>query len=192
MLGPAGFGLDLKASVLVIVLFNAVMCVPPAWLATNGPRTGMRQMVQARYALGYVPAMLIGLANCTTFIGFLSLMSILGGQCLSIASEDKMTWTVGIVVVAIIGVIVGQNAVYVLTTSSRSSESALSTFSRSLPCQSYSSFTLCSSVSTAASSTMRWTPLPRSRQRSHPQESWVTVRVRLDSPSPILACRVTL
>lgn len=104
MAGVMRFHLDLKSAVIVIVVFNAVMCIPPAWLATNGPRTGMRQMVQARYAMGYFPTMLVGLANCITFVGYLSLMSILGGQCLSVASGGDMTWTVGIIVVAIIGV----------------------------------------------------------------------------------------
>jgi purine-cytosine permease-like protein len=52
MLGPALFGLDLKTSVLCIVFFTAMSCGPVAYLATNGPKTGMRQMVQARYALG--------------------------------------------------------------------------------------------------------------------------------------------
>jgi purine-cytosine permease-like protein len=106
MLGPAAFGLDLRTSVLVIVFFNAVMCLPPAWLATNGPRTGMRQMVQARYGMGYVPVMLIGLANCLTLLGFLALMTILGGQCLSLASGSEMSWNVGIAVVSIIGLLV--------------------------------------------------------------------------------------
>ena len=54
LLGPALFGLDLKTSVLCIVFFTAISCLPPAYLATNGPRTGMRQMIQGRYALGCV------------------------------------------------------------------------------------------------------------------------------------------
>lgn len=108
MLGPSLFGLDFKTTVLVVVLFNIVMCAPPAWLATNGPRTGMRQMVQARYGMGFVPAMVISLANCMTLLGYLSLTTILGGQCLSLASDSSMSWTVGIVVVALIGVFVSE------------------------------------------------------------------------------------
>ncbi|KAL1407679.1 hypothetical protein Q8F55_007112 [Vanrija albida] len=121
MLGPALFGLDFKATVLVVVLFNIVMCAPPAWLATNGPRTGMRQMVQARYAMGFVPAMVISLANCLTLLGYLSLTTILGGQCLSLASDSSMSWTVGIVVVALIGVclsFIGLRALHYLSLTS--------------------------------------------------------------------------
>jgi hypothetical protein len=79
--------------------------------------------VQARFALGwvcllawatenidaldrYVPALVFGLINCTSFVGFLSLLVILGGQCLSLASGGSMSWTVGIVVVAILSLMV--------------------------------------------------------------------------------------
>ncbi|KLT45343.1 putative cytosine-purine permease [Cutaneotrichosporon oleaginosum] len=118
MIGILKFRLDFKSAVLVIVIFTFVMCLPAAWLATNGPRTGMRQMVQARYAMGYFPTIIIGLANCITFVGYLSLQSILGGQCLSIASEADMSWTVGIVVVTVICVclsFIGLRALHILS-----------------------------------------------------------------------------
>ncbi|KAL7421288.1 hypothetical protein Q5752_004173 [Cryptotrichosporon argae] len=121
MLGPQFFGLDLKSSVMVIVVFTAVCALAPAWLACNGPRTGMRQMVQARFALGYYPSMFIGLVNCISFVGYLSLTAILGGQCLSLASNSDMTWTVGIVIVAIIALLlsfVGLRALHILSLAS--------------------------------------------------------------------------
>jgi purine-cytosine permease-like protein len=100
------FALDFRTTVICIVLFTAACCVPPAYLATNGPKTGMRQLVQGRYAFGYYPGMIFGLFNCASFLGFLSLTVILGGQCLSLASGQGMSWTVGIVVVAIIALLV--------------------------------------------------------------------------------------
>ncbi|ORX39149.1 putative cytosine-purine permease [Kockovaella imperatae] len=121
VLGPAYFGLDLKASILCIILFTAISCIPPAYLATNGPKTGMRQMVQARYALGYFPAVLFGLFNCLSFIGFMALTVILGGQCLSLASSSSMSWNVGIVVVAIISLLlsfIGLRALHLLSLTS--------------------------------------------------------------------------
>ena len=106
MLGPSLFALDLKTSILCIVFFTALSCIPPAYCAVNGPRTGMRQMVQARYALGYWPALICGFLNCLQFIGFMSLTVILGGQSLSLASKSEMSWTVGIIVVSIISLLV--------------------------------------------------------------------------------------
>lgn len=108
MLGPSLFELDLKTSILCIIFFTAISCFPPAYCATNGPRTGMRQMVQARYALGYWPALICGFLNCLQFIGFMALTVILGGQSLSLASSSTMSWTVGIIVVSIMSLLVSQ------------------------------------------------------------------------------------
>lgn len=117
MTGPGIFNLDLKTSVGVILGFNAVMCIFPAYVATNGAKTGMRQMIQARYGMGYFGAMIIGLANVLTLLGYLSLTSILGGQCLSMASGSDMSWTVGIIVLAVIGLcmsFIGLRALHIL------------------------------------------------------------------------------
>lgn len=121
MLGPTLFGLDFKASVLCIVFFTAVSTFPPAYLASLGPKTGMRQMVQARYGLGWIPAIIIGLVNCISQIGFLALTVILGGQSLSLASGGSMSWTVGIVVAAIISLLlsfIGLRALHILSLAS--------------------------------------------------------------------------
>lgn len=121
MTGPGLFGLDFKTSAGVILGFNAVMCIFPAYVATNGPKTGMRQMIQARYGMGYFGAMLIGLANVLTLLGYLALISILGGQCLSMASGSDMSWTVGIIVLAIIGLpvsFIGLKALHILSLTS--------------------------------------------------------------------------
>lgn len=54
MLGPLIYGLSLRDSSLVIIFFLLLSTIPPAYLATLGPKTGMRQMIQARYSFGYV------------------------------------------------------------------------------------------------------------------------------------------
>ncbi|KAK4687839.1 hypothetical protein P7C73_g2292, partial [Tremellales sp. Uapishka_1] len=121
VIGPSLFLLPFRTCVGCIVGFTALSCLPVAYLATNGPKTGMRQMVQARFALGFFPALLVGLLNCVTFVGFLALTSILGGQSLSLASSNSMSWTVGIIVVAIIGLIIsflGLRALHIFSLSS--------------------------------------------------------------------------
>jgi hypothetical protein len=207
MVGVLRFHLDFKSCALVIIIFTFVMCIPASWLATHGPRTGMRQMVQARYSMGYYPTMIIGGANCLTFIGYLALQSILGGQCLSIASEADMTWTVGIVVVTVICVCVsrvfrgqvqasprpaplrpGQHAY----PSSPSSASAPSTSSPSPPFRSSSWCTSSLSASTATSCTLRSTMPPRPRPRSRPGVSSATARPRSASLPRTPAWPVTL
>lgn len=52
MLGPLSYNLSLRDSSLVILFFCMLSTVPPAFLAILGPKTGMRQMIQARYSFG--------------------------------------------------------------------------------------------------------------------------------------------
>lgn len=54
MLGPLGYNLSLRDSALVILFFNILSTTIPGYLSTLGPKTGMRQMIQARYSFGYV------------------------------------------------------------------------------------------------------------------------------------------
>ena len=51
MLAPV-YGLNLRDSSLVILFFTLLTTLLPAYLATLGPKIGMRQMLQARYSFG--------------------------------------------------------------------------------------------------------------------------------------------
>lgn len=53
MLGPLAFSLSLRDSSLVIIFFTLITTIAPAYMGTLGPKTGMREMIQARYAFGY-------------------------------------------------------------------------------------------------------------------------------------------
>jgi len=55
MVGTKSFGLSLRDSALIILFFTVFSTVPVAYMCTWGPKTGMRQLVQARFSFGYVP-----------------------------------------------------------------------------------------------------------------------------------------
>ncbi|KAF8500276.1 NCS cytosine-purine permease [Russula emetica] len=55
-LGPVTFGLGLRDSCLVILFFNLLCAVPPAYLTTWGPKLGLRQLCASRYTFGYYGA----------------------------------------------------------------------------------------------------------------------------------------
>lgn len=46
------YGLKLRDVSLVIIFFNIITCIPPAFIGIGGVQTGMRQMIQARYSFG--------------------------------------------------------------------------------------------------------------------------------------------
>ncbi|KIJ06400.1 hypothetical protein PAXINDRAFT_92066 [Paxillus involutus ATCC 200175] len=105
-LGPIVFGLGLRDSCLVILFFNIMACALPAYLNTWGPRTGMRQMIQSRYSFGYFGIILPAILNLIGLCGFNILNCILGGQALSSVTNDNMTWTVGIVIIALLSLLI--------------------------------------------------------------------------------------
>jgi purine-cytosine permease-like protein len=53
MVGTLGYFLSLRDASLVIIFFSLIAYIPPAFMGTLGPGTGLRQMIQARYVFGY-------------------------------------------------------------------------------------------------------------------------------------------
>ncbi|KAL5349222.1 hypothetical protein ACLOAV_005510 [Pseudogymnoascus australis] len=80
MLGTLGFGLSLRDSSLVIMFFTLLTTIPPAYMGTLGPKTGMRQTIQARYAFGLFGISIILLLNAATATGFTVIAAIIGGR----------------------------------------------------------------------------------------------------------------
>jgi len=105
-LGPIAYGLGLRDTCLVILFFNLLTNIPPAYLATFGPRLGLRQMCQARYSFGYFGVIIMSIFNMATGMGYNILNCILGGQTISSVSNGHLTWTVGIVIIALISLFV--------------------------------------------------------------------------------------
>ncbi|KIK61445.1 hypothetical protein GYMLUDRAFT_225128 [Collybiopsis luxurians FD-317 M1] len=101
-LGPVAFGLGIRESCLVILFFNLLCCLPPAYFATWGPKLGLRQMVQARFSFGYYGVILPCVLNMIGMFGFCILNAILGGQTLASVADGNLTWTAGIVIVVVI------------------------------------------------------------------------------------------
>ncbi|KAI9510190.1 NCS cytosine-purine permease [Russula earlei] len=78
-LGPVVFGLGLRDSCLVILFFNLLCAIPPAYL--------------------YYGTMVPSLFSLVLGLGFSVLNSILGGQAL--ATIANISWSVGIVIIAV-------------------------------------------------------------------------------------------
>ncbi|KAH0020022.1 cytosine-purine permease, partial [Aureobasidium melanogenum] len=106
MTGPLGYGLGLRDSSLIILFFSILCTVPVAYLATLGPKTGMRQMIQARFSFGYYLVSVPVILNLATLTGFCVVDSVVGGQSLSAITHGHLTPDVGIVVIAILAMLV--------------------------------------------------------------------------------------
>jgi len=104
MLGPA-YGLNLRDSALVILFFTLLVSVLPAYLGTLGPKTGMRQMIQARFSFGRYLVSIPVLLNLATLTGFCVIICVIGGQCIS-AVNSNVSANVGIVIVALCAMVI--------------------------------------------------------------------------------------
>ncbi|KAF7196684.1 Purine-cytosine permease fcyB [Pseudocercospora fuligena] len=106
MVGTLSYGLSLRNASLIILFFSLLCTTPTAYLAILGPKTGMRQMIQARFSFGYYLVSLPVLLNLATLTGFCVIDSVVGGLTLSSVDSGKLTPTVGIVVIGILGLLV--------------------------------------------------------------------------------------
>ncbi|KAE9406856.1 hypothetical protein BT96DRAFT_954685 [Gymnopus androsaceus JB14] len=97
-LGPVAYGLGIRESCLVILFFNLLCCLPPAYFSTWGPKLGLRQMVQARFSFGYYGVILPCILNL-----------------INIVADGNLTWNAGIVIVVIISLFLSFCGYSVLT-----------------------------------------------------------------------------
>ncbi|OBT56320.1 hypothetical protein VE04_02846 [Pseudogymnoascus sp. 24MN13] len=114
MLGTLAYGLSLRDSSLVIIFFTLLTTIVPAYMGTLGPKTGMRQMIQARYAFGFFGVSIILLLNAATITGFTVIAAIVGGQTLAAVSDSTISVNVGIVITCIIALVVSFSGYKVL------------------------------------------------------------------------------
>ena len=89
MLGPAVFHLPFLDSCLCAVLGSLVGCLPVAYVATFGPRSGNRTMVLTRYVMGWWPSKLIVVLTLIILLGYSLLDAVIAGQILSAVSTNN-------------------------------------------------------------------------------------------------------
>ncbi|CAJ2508501.1 Uu.00g135270.m01.CDS01 [Anthostomella pinea] len=106
MLGSSSYGLSLRDCALVILFFCLLTAAIPAYLGTLGPKTGLRQMIQARYSFGRYLVSVPVILNLATLTGFCVIICVVGGQCLSAVAGGSLTPAVGIVIVGILSLLI--------------------------------------------------------------------------------------
>ncbi|KAI1433348.1 permease for cytosine/purines, uracil, thiamine, allantoin-domain-containing protein [Xylaria sp. CBS 124048] len=106
ILGTFVYGLSLRDCSLVILFFNILLTIPAAYFSTLGPKTGLRQMLQARFTFGYYLTSVIVLLNLATVSGFGIISCVLGGSTLSAVSDGQIDSTAGIVIIGLVGLFV--------------------------------------------------------------------------------------
>ncbi|KAJ7074881.1 putative cytosine-purine permease [Mycena belliarum] len=92
---------------LVVLFTNAATAVLPAYMATFGPKLGLRQMTSARYSWGWHGAKVVALLNCVACVGWSSINTIAGAQTLRVVADERISDAAGVVIVAVITLALG-------------------------------------------------------------------------------------
>ncbi|KAJ7124117.1 putative cytosine-purine permease [Mycena crocata] len=106
-LGPALFFLGLGDCMLVILFTNAATAVLPAYMATFGPKLGLRQMTAARFSWGWHGAKVVALLNCVACVGWSAINTIAGAQTLRVVADETISDAAGVVIIAAITLALG-------------------------------------------------------------------------------------
>ncbi|KAL8407210.1 hypothetical protein RB596_009728 [Gaeumannomyces avenae] len=113
ILAPTVFGLQLRDAALIILFFMLLTATLTGYFSTLGPKTGMRQMVQARYSWGRYPVTLPVILNLSTMVGFMLVQCIIGSQCLSAVASGSsaggdavVSQNAGIVIIALLALFI--------------------------------------------------------------------------------------
>jgi NCS1 nucleoside transporter family len=82
-LASQAFFLGFWDSLGVIIVFNLLGVLPPAFFSTFGPRFGLRQMTISRFAFGWTGGIVMAFFNVAACIGWSAVNVIVGGQLIS-------------------------------------------------------------------------------------------------------------
>ncbi|KAK3726005.1 Vitamin B6 transporter [Vermiconidia calcicola] len=107
MLGPAVFFLSFRDSCLTAVFGMLIGCLPVAYIATFGPRSGNRTMVLTRYIMGWWPTKIIVVLTLVILLGYCLIDVVVAGQILSaVSTNNSLSIVVGIIITGILAWIV--------------------------------------------------------------------------------------
>ncbi|KAG4433491.1 hypothetical protein IFR05_011029 [Cadophora sp. M221] len=106
ILGTLIFGLSLRDASLITIFFGIFCSLPVAYLSTLGPKTGLRQLIQARYSFGLYGASLLVILNLATISGFVIICSVIGGTTLAAVNPGTISVGASIGVLSIVALFI--------------------------------------------------------------------------------------
>ncbi|KAI1349640.1 NCS1 nucleoside transporter [Xylaria sp. FL0043] len=101
MLATTVFQLSLRDASLTILFFSAFCTAAPAFMGCGGYKTGLRQMIQARYSWGLYIVTILLVLNAATVTGFSIVAAIVSGQTIAAINPGYVSVTIGIVIVIV-------------------------------------------------------------------------------------------
>jgi NCS1 nucleoside transporter family len=105
-LGPQLWYMGWWDSFLTIFFFNLIGMIPPAFMATFGPKTGLRTICFTRFTFGWYGAIVLACINIISCIGWSMVNSIVGGQVIVTVTDGQCPLVIGVILIAVISLLV--------------------------------------------------------------------------------------
>jgi purine-cytosine permease-like protein len=105
-LGPGLFDLGWWDSFLSLLFFNLIGAIPPAYIATFGPKLGLRTMVINRYSFGWWPSKLVAFLNGVNMLGWSMVNTIAGAVILYDVGQEKLPLAVAVLILGILAILI--------------------------------------------------------------------------------------
>ncbi|PPQ85497.1 hypothetical protein CVT25_006577 [Psilocybe cyanescens] len=99
------FTLTLPHAAATILCFGAVGAALTSFIATLGPKTGLRTMIITRFSSGYIGGTIYSILNILTQLGFSVICVIVGGQTLASVNPGTLPLVAGVVIIGVLSVI---------------------------------------------------------------------------------------
>ncbi|KAK4973207.1 hypothetical protein LTR28_011779 [Elasticomyces elasticus] len=106
-LGPAIFSLGWWDSFCCLLFFNLIGALPPALMATLGPKLGLRTMTVQRYSFGWWPAKFFAVINLLNQIGWGMVNTIAGADILYDVGGGRLPASVAVLIIGLVALTVG-------------------------------------------------------------------------------------
>lgn len=116
VLGQYVFTLTFPHVVATILCFGFLGAVSTAFVATLGPKTGLRTMMITRFNSGCIGCTLYSILNILSQLGFATIAVVLGGQTLASVNPNGIPLAAGIVIIGVCCLVpcfIGYNVVHI-------------------------------------------------------------------------------
>ena len=106
-LGPSLFYLGWWDSFCCLLFFNIIGALPPALMATLGPKLGLRTLTVQRFSFGFWPAKLIAFINLLNQIGWAMVNTIAGADILYDVGDGQLPASVAVLIIGLVALVIG-------------------------------------------------------------------------------------
>lgn len=106
VLGVTLFGLTFWPAFLVIIFFNILGSLAPAYFSTFGPHFGLRQIIMSRHWFGFFGVRVCAIFNIIACVGWTTVNTIVAAQILHTINGGQLPSWAGILIIIVLSMFI--------------------------------------------------------------------------------------